>query len=211
MIGFDPKVIIALCPRAHPVYTSAFKYANSTLVTFGILNNERRLVHFLAQILHESGGLTLLRENLYYSAERLTAVWPSRFPTLATAREYADNPQKLANYVYANRLGNTEPNDGWTFRGRGLVQLTGRSNYEELGRRLNIELIQNPESVLFPEYTLQIAGSFWQWKDCNKYADKGDLRAVTKALNGGYIGLQSRRSWYDKVARALNIIDALEA
>lgn len=110
------------------------------------ISNKERVASFLSQIAHESGQFNTLEENLFYSAPRLRKVWPKRFPTLAFAQKYEKNPEKLGNYVYANRMGNgpTSSGDGYKYRGRGLIQLTGRSNYVSVSVILNEDLLSNP-------------------------------------------------------------------
>ena len=149
MISAD-QVIRTVAPRALETYRTAFGCANAILPIFGVTQNERRLAHFLAQVLHESGGLTLTVESLRYSAVRMTQVWPSRFATVASARPYVGNPEKLANNVYGGRLGNNLPGDGWKYIGRGLIQVTGRENYTRIGAALGVDLVADPELVLRP-------------------------------------------------------------
>lgn len=157
------------------------------------ITTKTRLAAFLAQVGHESGGLTRLVENLNYSAKRLTEVWPIRYPTLAAAAPYANNPQALANHTYGGRNGNTQPNDGWYFRGRGLIQLTGRANYTRCAKALGILITD------LPAYLETQAGaaeaSAWWWEDagCNVLADAGDFEALTRRINGGVTGLDDRR------------------
>lgn len=150
-----------------------------------------RLAHWLAQFAHESAGFTRFIENLNYTAARLMVVWPKRFPTLADARPYANNPEALANKVYGGRLGNTQPGDGWRFIGRG-PQLTGRANYEASARRTGLPLIDHPELAALPEHFVHIACDFWAQAECNELADKDDLRGITLKINGGYIGIAER-------------------
>ncbi len=177
--------------------------ANYTLVPFGITKNPRRMAHFLAQILHESGGFTQVVENLNYSGNRLTVVFPSRFPSLASTRPYAKNPTALANFVYGSRLGNTEVGDGWKFRGRGLIQLTGKSNYQRIGSAFDVDLVTSPDDILKPELLLITAAEFWRQAKCNQLADRDDIMAVTKAINGGLNGLVDRRAWLEKTQTIL--------
>lgn len=145
---------------------------------------------FLGQVLHESAGLTRFTENLNYSAERLCQVWPERFPTLADARPYAKNPEALANRVYGNRMGNTEPGDGWRYRGRGPIQLTGKSNYAAVGELIGQDLVVLPELMEQPRYSLEATIAWWE----DRIPDHmiGDPQKVTKRVNGGLIGLNDR-------------------
>ena len=145
---------------------------------------------FLGQVLHESEDLTAFSENLNYSAERLVQVWPARFPTLADARPYARNPEALANRVYGGRMGNTEPGDGWRYRGRGPIQLTGRANYAFVGDLMGQDLINLPELMEQPCYALEATIHWWE----NRIPDSmlGDPEKITKRVNGGLIGLADR-------------------
>jgi putative chitinase len=161
------------------------------------INNARRIAAFLGQLSHESNGFTLLEENLNYSAPRLVKVWPSRFPTLEVAEEYAYRPEKLANYVYANRMGNgdAESGDGWRFRGRGPIQLTGRANYTEASRAIlgTDHLVEYPEQVNESRWAgAAISGWFWKKSGCNELADAGEHEKITRIVNGGLHGYRER-------------------
>lgn len=145
---------------------------------------------FLGQILHESAGLERLSENLDYSARRLCEVWPGRFPTLDAAKPYAHNPEALANRVYGGRMGNNQPGDGWIFRGRGPIQLTGRDNYAFVGDLMGQDLVSLPELMEQPRYALE-ATIHW-WEDRIPDSMLGDPERVTKRVNGGLIGLADR-------------------
>lgn len=145
---------------------------------------------FLGQILHESAGLERLSENLDYSARRLCEVWPGRFPTLDAAKPYARNPEALANRVYGGRMGNNQPGDGWIFRGRGPIQLTGRDNYAFVGDLMGQDLVSLPELMEQPRYALE-ATIHW-WEDRIPDSMLGDPERVTKRVNGGLIGLADR-------------------
>lgn len=200
-VRINTLALLGLVPQANPLYRQAFDGVG-VLESFGVLDNPLRSEHFLAQLLHESGGMRLLTEDLSYSAKRLTEVWPSRFPTQAAAEPFARNPRALANRVYGGRMGNIEPEDGWTFIGRGFLQLTGRENYARIGAMLGIDLEQHPSYALLPEYSLQIAAAVWGSAGCNGHADRDDLPAVTKAINGGFNGLVYRRGWIARVRAA---------
>ena len=130
-------------------------------------------------------------------------VWPSRFPTIQEADKYAHNPQLLANKVYAGRLGNNQENDGWNFHGRGLIQLTGRENYEHCGSSLGVDLVGNPSWLSDPKYAALSAGWFWNKKGLNALADAQDYDTMTKRINGGLIGLDDRKA---KIAKALQVL-----
>jgi putative chitinase len=146
-----------------------------------------------------------LEENLNYSAERLVAVWPSRFPTKAAAEPYARQPDKLANKVYANRLGNGNEasGDGWRYRGRGPIQLTGKANYEKCGAGIGEDLVRFPCLLLTPSVGLASAGWFWHTRGCNRLADEDDHRAITRIINGGQLGLDDRIMLVNRVREAI--------
>lgn len=156
---------------------------------------------FLGQVLHESAMLTRFSEGLSYSAERLMAVWPTRFKTLDMAKLYAHNPEALANFVYAGRMGNTEPDDGWRFRGRGPIQLTGRANYARVGDLIGQDLTVLPELMEQPRYALEATIAWWE----DKIPDSmlGDPEKITKRVNGGLIGLAEREDIFNAVGKAM--------
>jgi putative chitinase len=155
-----------------------------------------RTAMFLAQISFESGRFSRVVENMNYSAQRLMAVWPRRFPTLEVAQQYAHQPQKLANFVYGGRMGNTAPDDGHRFIGRGLKQLTGRDNYTAaaVGLRpiLGKNYVVEPELVAEPEHAAWTAAWFWSENGLNAVADTGNYERVTRVINGGLIGHDDR-------------------
>jgi len=195
--------VLSLAPNAKPQYLAAFDGADEILSRYGANENALRVAHFMAQVLHETGGLTILRESLNYaSADRLMAVWPKRFPTRDAAAPYVHNPEKLANFVYARKeLGNVNAGDGWRFIGRGMIQITGRDAYERFGRELGVDLAADPELAVDPRFSLAIAAVEWKASGCNALADADDVKAVTRAINGGYIGLDERRGWLVKTKR----------
>jgi len=156
------------------------------------INTPLRQSAFLGQCQHESANFKVLQENLNYSKEALCRVWPSRFPTLQDAEPYHRNPEKIANKVYAGRMGNTEEGDGWKYIGRGVIQLTGKTNYTLAGDALRADFINTPEKVLEPLYAVLTAGWYWNKKNLNKEADAKDYEAMTKKINGGVIGLVDR-------------------
>lgn len=144
---------------------------------------------FLGQILHESNKLESLEEGLSYSAERLCTVWPTRFPSVGAATPYARNPRALANKVYGGRLGNTGPNDGWLYRGSGLIQCTGKDNFFLVGNAIGIDLVANPDLLRAdPGVALRASVAWWERRVPD--SAMGDPRAVRKAVNGGAIGLE---------------------
>ena len=161
------------------------------------INTPLRLAHFLAQCGHESGGFRATQENLNYSAKGLNGIFKKYFPTEASAAAYARNPQKIANKVYANRMSNGDEasGDGFKFRGRGYIQLTGRANYTLFGKAIGEDVTANPD-VVSGKYALLSAAWFWSNNGLNKLADGGSTDAVvttiTRRVNGGTIGLADR-------------------
>ena len=173
------------------------------------INSPSRVAAFIAQVAHESGECGAIEENLRYSVPRLRAVWPGRFATDAAALPYANNPIKLANKVYANRMGNgtMESGDGWAYRGRGLIQITGRNNYARCGKALALDLINSPELLLQPDNAAMSAAWFWKDKGLNMIADKDSevaLISITKIINGGDSGLRERRQYWQRAKTALH-------
>jgi putative chitinase len=161
------------------------------------INTPLRLAHFLAQCGHESGGFRVTQENLNYSAKGLAGIFKKYFPTEAAATPYARQPQKIANKVYANRManGSEASGDGFKFRGRGYIQLTGRDNYTQFGKAIGEDITSNPD-VVASKYALLSAAWFWSKNGLNKLADAGSTDAtvtsITKRVNGGTIGLADR-------------------
>lgn len=201
MIKITPEQLQRIAPNARSNYRQAFAQADSVLAHYAINANGLRLSHFMAQVLHETGGLKVLEEDMYYRPERIVKVWPKRFSSVEEARPYAYNPEKLANKVYGGRMGNTQKGDGWRFRGRGLLQITGREDYEKYGGRLGIDLASAPELAVDPAWTLKIAAEEWDAKKCNALADADNIRRVTRIINGAEIGLASRQEWLVKTKR----------
>lgn len=201
-LRLTPESLRRLAPKAKPGYVAALcGIGNKLLAEQGINASPRRLCHFLAQILHESGGLTIEHEDMRYSAARICKVWPSRFSSVSAAQPFAHNPEKLANKVYGGRLGNDQPGDGWLYRGRGLVQITGRESYRNMGRALGLELESNPELAIDPEAAVRIAIQTWVQKKndrtlMNRLADVNDIEAITRLINGGLTNIEDRRNYF---------------
>jgi putative chitinase len=167
------------------------------------MNTPIRQASFIGQCQHESNNFRTLEENLHYSAAGLMRVWPSRFPSPYVADQFANNPEKIANKVYAGRMGNTEEGDGWAYHGRGLIQLTGRDNYRNCGDALGLALITNPELLTMPKGAALSAGWFWNKHGLNELADAKDFETMTKRINGGTLGLEDRIS---KINQALEVL-----
>lgn len=196
--------VAALFPRAAPDHQAAVIARGPAL--FDKLGIKGLRLHFLlAQLGHESAGLTRVEEGLNYSAARLVAVFPSRFPNVAAAAPFANNPQKLANSIYGGRLGNgpAASGDGFRFRGRGYIQITGRENYAKIGAIAGVDIIADPDAAASADHALEIACGYWTSRKINAIADTGDFVAVTRAINGKLIGLDDRRAWLDKVIRVI--------
>ncbi len=174
------------------------------MAEFGILSPDQQAA-FLAQITHESARLSCVEENLNYSWQRLRAIWPRRFPTDAFARQYHRQPERIANYVYAGRLGNGPPSsgDGWRFRGRGFIQVTGRSNYEPCGQALGLELTVQPDRLTEPASAARSAAWFWKRIDGNRYVKAKNIEGLSMAINGGRHGMAERLALTRHAARVL--------
>lgn len=206
-IAISPEQIRGLAAQnAQPGYLKAFENATAILAPYGINVKPLRLAHFMAQVLHETGGLRVLRESMDYRAERLPQVWPNHFSDPNVAKQYAHNEEKLANFIYGSGtqighdLGNTQPGDGWRFVGRGLMQVTGRESYAKYGSLVGADLIHNPDLAFDPAYSLKIAAEEWNAKGCNSWADADNINKITKLINGGYNGLDERKAWYKKTS-----------
>ena len=173
------------------------EYLNDVMEFYEI-NNKQRIAMFLAQVGHESGGLRTIKENLNYSADRLKVIFPKYFRGVDTA-PFAKNPEKIANRVYASRMGNGDEasGDGYRYCGRGLIQLTGKSNYQAFAADMGWSLEDATAWLAEPEGACWSAGWFWDSRELNQWADKGDILTVTKKINGGTIGLEDRKSHYE--------------
>lgn len=170
------------------------------------INTPLRMAHFLSQIAHESGELANVEENLNYRASTLLSVFPKYF-NATTAAQYACKPNKIANRVYANRLGNgpETSGDGWKYRGRGLIQITGKTNYTAYKKFCGYDVVSIPELLAKQPGCIRSACWFWQTHNLNKYADKNDLVGVTKAINGGTNGIEARRTYLQRALKAFGI------
>ena len=170
------------------------------------INTAERVAMFIAQVMHESGKLAFVSENLNYKAESLNAVFPKYFKNAGRdATQYARQPEKIANVVYASRMGNgdTASGEGWKFRGRGLIQLTGKDNYTKCGTALGKDLVADPSYLESPEGAARSAAWFWNKNGLNTLADSGDIVTCTKRINGGTIGLEDRKKHYQEALHLL--------
>ena len=174
------------------------------------INTPQRMAAFIAQCAHESGGFMVLTENLNYRWQSLRKIFPKYFPTDELAQEYANRPNKqeaIANRIYASRMGNgpEESGDGYRYRGRGLIQLTGRSNYTWFAASLEISPEEATEYLTTFEGAAQSACWFWENNKLNQWADKGDILTLTKRINGGTIGLDDRIKHYEHALHVLGV------
>jgi putative chitinase len=163
------------------------------LEDYGI-DTPQRVAHFIAQCAHESGNFRFIRENLNYSAAGLQGTFRKYFPTLELAQQYQRQPERIANRVYANRMGNGDEasGDGWRYCGRGLIQLTGKDNYTFFAGSLGIPVEEAAEYLATFEGAAQSACFFWEQNRLNRFADANDIKGLTRAINGGQIGLEDR-------------------
>lgn len=167
------------------------------------------IAHFMAQISLECGAGTEVVENLNYSPQRMCQVWPSRFPTIASAIPYAHNPRLLANKVYNGRMSNVlNSNDGWNYRGRGATQTTGRAGYQLLGQKIELDLLANPDFVNDPFHFLECGAADFVLCGCLPFAKNDNVVQVTKHLNGGLTGLADREVWLHRWKAALGVAAA---
>ena len=178
---------------------------DETFQKFNILT-PRQQGAFIGQCGHECGNFKVLEENLNYRAATLMKLWPKRFPTQEVANSYEKNPKKIANMVYSSRMGNRDEasGDGYRFRGRGCIQLTGHSNYYHAGQACGVDFVMSPDLVGTPKYAAITAGWFWSTHNCNTLAENQDWIALTKKINGGTIGLKERIEHTEKAISVLS-------
>jgi putative chitinase len=174
------------------------------------INTPKRMAAFIAQCAHESGGFMVLKENLNYKPASLRKLFSKYFPTDELAQQYCSKPNKqaaIANRIYGGRMGNGDESsgDGYRFCGRGLIQLTGRSNYQSFADSLEMKIEDVPEYLATFEGAAQSACWFWETNKLNQWADAGDILTLTKRINGGTIGLEDRKKHYD---HALHVLGA---
>lgn len=198
-------------PSAKMEYVNAFIEHVPTLERAGILQNDKRLRHFLAQGAAETSGFTITTESGAYSADGLLKIFPKYFKSRAEAQAYAKRPQAIFNRTYGGRLGNNMPGDGYKYRGRGVFQITGKASYKAYGERLGIDLVNNPDKAADPLVSVQIAIHYWSDLGLNAWADKNDILAVSRGINGGNPkrniqpnGMPHRKSWFTKITKSLD-------
>lgn len=203
MARITQQQLLQIFPNAGPVVGVFVTALNDAMARFKI-EGRIRAAAFLAQVGHESGQLRTLVENLNYSAEGLIRTWPKRF-NLATANCVARKPEQIANIVYASRLGNgpAVTGDGWRYRGRGLIQVTGWVNYQACGSALGLDLLTKPELLEQPVYAALSAAWFWSSNGLNELADSGQFEAITRCINGGLTGQSDRLKWWTRALAVL--------
>ena len=198
--------LLQILPSARPVAGIFLPALNRAMARYKI-DSPVRVAAFLAQVGHESGQLRNLVENLNYSAEALVRTWPSRF-TAVSAAACARQPEKIANIVYSGRMGNARPGDGWRYRGRGLIQLTGRANYAAAGAGLALPLEEKPELLEQPEHAAMSAAWWWSTHGLNELADAGRFQDIGSVINTGQPGrvphgAAERKALYDLALKVL--------
>jgi putative chitinase len=170
------------------------------------INTPKRIAYFMAQCHHESGGFVFVSENLNYKASGLVKVFPKYFNE-STARAYEKQPQKIANRVYANRMGNGDEasGEGFKYAGKGIIQLTGKDNYTRFAQSLEISVEDAAEYMKTFEGAAQSACWFWETNNLNKFADAGDLKTMTRVINGGYKGMEDRELQFARISKLLGM------
>lgn len=189
---------LAKCLARNKNISALFETFSNVLPKYEITTVER-VAAFLAQCGHESADFTVLKENLNYSAEGLTKVFPKRFPSLAVAQPYNRNPEKIANKIYSDRMGNGSEasGEGYKFRGRGAIQLTGKENYSKFAKSIDQSLDEAVSYCETLDGAIESACWFWKTNNLNALADKTDIVALTKRINGGTIGLEDRKHHFE--------------
>ena len=191
-------------------YVDHWHHALEQLLPDYDINTPKRIAAFVTQCAHESGGFTAIKENLNYKAPTLRKLFPKYFPNDELAALYASKPNKqeaIANKIYASRMGNGDEasGDGYRYCGRGLIQLTGKSNYQNFADSLEMKVTDVPDYLATFEGAAQSACWFWEANNLNRFADAGDIKGLTKAINGGFIGLEDRIKHYE---HALHVLGA---
>jgi putative chitinase len=197
MITLD--ILQQLCPKTKRTVLELYATpVHEVAEYYDMYVNMNRAAGFVAQIAHESGGFNFVKENLNYGAKGLATTFKKYFPTEADAKPYERQPEKIANRVYANRMGNGDEasGDGYRFCGRGLIQLTGRNNYTKFAADLGISVEDTVKYLETPAGAVSSAGWFWDQNNLNQYCDKNDFVTLTKRINGGTIGLEDRQQHY---------------
>ena len=216
------QTVERVAPKAHNNYLEAIRRGEQ-LFNDHQITTSLRMAHFLAQALHETGGLRILRENMNYSAKRMLEIFGvgnhSAAVTPAEAASLANQPEAIAERVYglgnprkARELGNTMPGDGFRYRGNGVLQTTGRGNHKHMGDAAHVDFEGNPDLVTHPDHALKPALIEWTQNDLNAFADQNDIRTITRRINGGFNGFQEREAWFTKAWLLLkDVSDPAEA
>lgn len=211
-----PALLSALAPSTPPAIVTPFAAPlEAACARFGIDTPARKAM-FLAQVTHESAGFSMLSESLNYAAEKLVPRFGAHRISEADAQRLGRrdgqraDPAGIANIVYGGEwgrlhLGNTQPGDGWRYRGRGLIQLTGRQAYQRAGQALGLDLVGNPDLLLTPGPAALSAAWFWDWKDLNRFADTGQIAECTRRINGGQNGIDDRRALWALACKLLGV------
>jgi len=214
MREITPEDLQQIVPNLSAEEAQAIAAGLNPALAWADISTPARQAAFLAQVAHESMGLKRFTENLNYSAPGLRKTFP-RYFTDAEAEDYARQPERIANRAYANRLGNgdEESGDGWRYRGRGPIQLTGKGNYLSAGNDLDLDLVGNPDQVASSQVGFSVAAWFWltggnsldnpRQPDCNEMADAGDFIQITKRINGALAGLKERQVYWARAQEAL--------
>jgi putative chitinase len=202
---FTEEAVQALIPKAKNI-DEWYRNLDEILPQYDI-DTPERVAAFMAQCGHESGGFTVMQENLNYSAKGLRGTFGKYFANDDIAKQYERKPEKIANRVYSNRMGNGDEasGDGWTYRGRGIVQITGKNNYTKCSLAMfeDNTLLESPDLLLEVEYAIHSACWFWTASKLNDLADSADMKTMTKRINGGYIGLEDRIAHYNHAIEIL--------
>lgn len=203
MDGLTKDQLAQLIP-GNPYLDHWYNAVSQALPDYDI-TTPQRIAAFLAQCAHESGGFTAIKENLNYKAESLVKVFPKYFKSLEEANQYAKQPEKIANKIYGGRMGNGDEasGDGYRYCGRGLIQITGKSNYQSFADSLGIDVNDTPDYLATFEGAVQSACWFWEANNLNRWADAGDILTLTKKINGGTIGLDDRTARYNHALQVL--------
>ena len=189
----------------HSVRADRYLRDLNTLLPRYNIDTPLRVAHFMAQVLHESGMMRHTKENMNYSASALRRVFRKYFSS-DRAKRYARQPSKIGNRVYANRMGNGDEasGEGYRYRGRGLIQLTGKSNYQKFASWIGEDVVSFPETVA-DRHAVASAVFYWTTNNLNKYADRDNVKKVTKRINGGYNGLDDRRNLLRKAKQVFHV------
>ena len=195
MISVEQLTKIGIADKWLDTLNNAFK-------KYSVID-KNEIAMFLAQTTHESNDYKRLEESFNYRPERLFQVFKKRVGTIEKAKELcSQGSEAIANFVYGGRLGNAK-DEGYKYRGRGIIQLTGKNNYKYYGEKLNIDLVNSPDLAKEPNIAIEIALLFWKEKGCGLLARNGDVKGVTKLINGGYNGLEDRQNRFDRILKIL--------